>query len=200
MGKSLTPRHVIWTARKAEKLPEFHALRQKYFLETKHPTEPYFKAGLELGLIEHIPGTDPPTYRRTRRKYTKPGVQHDVYAVKAAQEMGLIERQRALWWVFEALDNQTLKPEDAPSGGFWALLMRLRRDDHLCAKFIEIMLERMQQTKAQMESEAKRGDDGRRTVDLLNALLARNAQPVVSDSTERPNGELEIPPALPATG
>jgi len=76
-------------------------------------------------------------------------------------------------WVFENMRVQDVKPEDAPCGGAWALLMECRGDAGIRQDFYKSIWPKLLPTKQQIQTESLSADDGHEiTLDLIDRVKA----------------------------
>jgi len=77
-------------------------------------------------------------------------------------------------WVYKHIgfDPGSLDPEDAPSGGAWAMLIHFRHEDRI-QSFYQYVVTKLLPNRSQIESNDERmSDDGRDLDDHITAILA----------------------------
>ncbi len=74
-------------------------------------------------------------------------------------------------WVFDSIDIEDCKPEDAPSAGAWSFLQRVRTYPDLLKEFYRSIWSRMLPNKSEIEALEKFEDDGRDQIHLIDQIL-----------------------------
>ena len=82
---------------------------------------------------------------------------------------GIVSENEKLRWIFENMQVEGVKPEDAPSAGAWALLEELRKDNEQRRDFYKSLWPKLL-TKEDIEKSGKLQDDGRDVIELIKRL------------------------------
>ena len=89
-----------------------------------------------------------------------------------------IDARKVVQWVFENMGVVDVKPEDAPCGGAWSLLMELRKDAVMRSDFYRSTWPKLLPAKSQVDIEANIRDDNRvleQVDNVLKAILEKKA-------------------------
>ena len=78
-------------------------------------------------------------------------------------------------WVFDNVDVMDLTPSDAPSGGAWSLLHRLRMHPGLLQEFYKSIWSKTLPSRSELTMKERFNDDGRHQLKLVQELLDYNA-------------------------
>jgi hypothetical protein len=73
-------------------------------------------------------------------------------------------------WVFDHIDIEDVKPEDAPSAGAWSFLQRVRTYPDLLKEFYRTIWAKMLPTRSEIEAREKFEDDGREQLHLIDQI------------------------------
>ncbi len=81
-----------------------------------------------------------------------------------------VSARKVVQWVFDHIDVTDIGPEDAPSGGAWSLLTRIRKYPDLLKEFYRTIWAKMLPTRSEIEAREKFEDDGRQQLDIIDKL------------------------------
>ena len=78
--------------------------------------------------------------------------------------------RKVVEWVFDNLLVDSLKPDDAPSPGAWALLQDLKQYPDLRKEFYRSIWSKLLPTKTELDAAEKFSDDGREQIKLIERV------------------------------
>lgn len=106
----------------------------------------------------------------------KPPVKVESVPADVFADRPSVSARKVVQWVFNSIDLDDLKPEDAPSAGAWSLLMRLRRYPDLLKEFYRTIWSKMLPTRSEIERTERFEDDGREQLDIIDKLERSRAE------------------------